>query len=94
MYDCSTLCLYIFVGLSLAATWRIFYTNFVQYVIYMYMYALSAATPECLKNDSISTLMATATLPTALLTLLLPLNALKMLQFLLLLSLLLILQPY
>jgi hypothetical protein len=38
----------------------------------------SAASPECLTNDPIPSLTATATLLTALLTLLLPMNALQM----------------
>jgi hypothetical protein len=54
----------------------------------------SAASAECLTNDPIPSLMATATLFTALLTLLLPLNALQRIQFLLLRPLLLYLRPY
>ena len=49
----------------------------------------SAASPECFKNDPIPSLMATATLPTTLIILLLPLNAWQMIQFLPLLPLLL-----
>ena len=55
----------------------------------------SAASPKCLyKWYQIPSLTTTATLLTVPLTLLLPLNALQMTQFLLLLPLLLYLRPY
>jgi hypothetical protein len=50
-----------------------------------YSHTYSAASPECLKNDPMLFLMATATLHSPLLTLLLPLlplNALKLIQLL------------
>jgi sulfite exporter TauE/SafE len=53
----------------------------------------SAVSPECLTNDPIPSFTATDTLFAALLTLLLLLNALKMIQFLLLWPLLLCLRP-